>query len=68
MNKIPCRRVVIDLEQAYDIWSLLFCAIKNEIFNSKNINIKNTDYSLIMNKSLAVSLQNIKKEYSLDDT
>eukprot|EP00347_Sterkiella_histriomuscorum_P013919 403362854 len=61
------KRVIIDLEQAYDIWSLLFCIVKHEVFNSKQMNIKNKDYSLIMNYSLEKALKNVQSEYNLQE-
>jgi hypothetical protein len=62
------KRVCLDLEQVFDVWSLLFCAVRMELFDSANpVQINNSHYKHICNFSVEEAIRNVGKEYKLTD-
>lgn len=62
--EIRKRRVFIQLELAYDIWSLLFGITRQTVSQSLNPQkVSNNDYTKIMNVSLEKGLQNVQRAF-----
>ena len=62
------KRVVIDIELAYDFWSLMFCIARQVVNNNnKSLSLTNTDYSHIVNKSVYNSLRSMQQAYELSE-
>lgn len=61
------RRAIIDLELAFDVWSLLFSVTRQVLMNSVKVTLCNNDYVLILNKPVAEALETIKKTYLLSE-
>ena len=62
------RKVIIQLELAFDVWSLFFSVARKVISNVKGgVTLTNNDYSKIMNIPVNRSLQLLKEAYSLTD-
>lgn len=61
------KRIIIDFELAYDVWSLLFCVARQTIMNKKSVSLTNRDYIHIINKPVCLGVHTLQKTYGLSD-
>ena len=61
------KRIIIDFELAFDVWSLLFCVARQTIMNTKSVSLSNRDYIHIINKPVSLGVQSLQKTYGLSD-
>ena len=61
------KRIIIDFELAYDVWSLLFCVARQIIMNKKSVSLTNRDYIHIINKPVSLGVHTLQKTYGLSD-